>query len=82
MKIPIREAVHDEDLRKVEALAAEIWTEHYTPIIGSRQVAYMLEKFQSFGAIKKQVPEGMRYYLMHWKGEAVGYMACKSVLTC
>jgi GNAT superfamily N-acetyltransferase len=31
----------------IAALAEEIWREHFTPIIGADQVAYMLEKFQS-----------------------------------
>ena len=31
----------------IARLAQEIWHEHYKPIIGEQQVAYMLEKFQS-----------------------------------
>ena len=36
-----------KDIRKVEELANQIWTQHYTPIIGIDQVRYMLKKFQS-----------------------------------
>ena len=39
----------------VVEIAAEIWTEHFTPIIGSEQVEYMLNKFQSSQAITRQI---------------------------
>ena len=32
---------------EISKLANVIWREHYTPIIGTEQVEYMLEKFQS-----------------------------------
>ena len=59
-------------LAAVAALAREIWTQHYTPIIGAAQVAYMLERFQSVEAIAQQIEiEGYEYYL---EPEA-GYLA-------
>lgn len=62
----------------VAALAREIWTEHYAPIIGTAQVDYMLEKFQSAGAIARQVAEeGYAYY---WVANA-GYLALAPDLT-
>lgn len=69
-------AVTDKDMIEVVAdLAAEIWTEHYTPIIGSGQVEYMLDKFQSCHAITKQIDEGFLYYLIEDGGQYVGYFA-------
>ena len=38
---------------EISVLAGEIWREHYTSIIGSEQVEYMLDKFQS----EKQIYE-------------------------
>lgn len=53
-----------EQIAAVAALAREIWTRHYTPIIGAAQVAYMLERFQSAEAIVQQIAEeGFEYYL-------------------
>ena len=49
------------EAERVAALAAEIWTEYYTPLIGAEQVKYMLERFQSAGAIQN---DGYRYDLM------------------
>lgn len=77
MRTAIREVDGDADIKKVEQLADEIWTEHYTPIIGTDQVRYMLEKFQSYKAISQQISEGMTYFLMYFDEEAVGYMASR-----
>ena len=76
--ISVRMVTSEEDISKVEELATEIWTEHYTPIIGIEQVEYMLGNFQSFDAIEKQISEGMSYFLLNYKGEPSGYLACKS----
>ncbi|NCA83730.1 MAG: GNAT family N-acetyltransferase, partial [Opitutae bacterium] len=51
-----------EPIAAVAALAREIWTQHYVPIIGAAQVEYMLEKFQSAEAIARQLAgEGYEY---------------------
>ena len=56
-------------------LANLIWTEHYTPIIGEQQVAYMLEKFQSASAVEDQVEKGIMYYLLLYQDTHVGYFS-------
>ena len=61
-----------EQIAEVARLAREIWTAHYTPIIGPAQVAYMLERFQSAEAIARQIAtEGYEYYL----APGAGYFA-------
>lgn len=55
-------------------LAASIWTQHYTPIIGRAQVQYMLTKFQSTEAIAGQLQEGYQYTLWHTT-KPIGYLA-------
>ena len=47
----------------VNAVAEEIWRDHYTPIIGKKQVEYMLEKFLSPEALVEQINSGYQYYL-------------------
>lgn len=60
---------------EVEALAKIIWREHYTPIIGAKQVDYMLEQMQSRAAISQQIElEGYHYFLLNdTDGQRVGY---------
>jgi diamine N-acetyltransferase len=59
----------------VEALAREIWTEHYIPIIGREQVEYMLARFQSRRAIGEQIRTGVAYFLIKEDDAHIGYMA-------
>jgi len=53
----------------------DIWDEHYTPIIGSLQVDYMLKKYQSVPAIEDQVRQGVEYYLLNYESIPVGYLS-------
>ncbi|MEZ4937027.1 MAG: GNAT family N-acetyltransferase [Crocinitomicaceae bacterium] len=62
-------------IKEIELLGREIWTEHYTPIIGLEQVNYMLDKFQSARAIAEQIGEGYSYFQLIEEGELIGYMA-------
>jgi len=64
-----------EHLEITASLASEIWREHYTKIIGEAQVQYMLDKFQSVSAIKKQVEEAAQYYLIKEEEDFIGYLA-------
>ncbi|MFZ0488656.1 MAG: GNAT family N-acetyltransferase [Salegentibacter sp.] len=64
-----------ETFRTIADLADLIWTEHYTPIIGAEQVAYMLEKYQSATAIEEQVENGVLYYLILHQGSPAGYFS-------
>ncbi|MFA5251534.1 MAG: GNAT family N-acetyltransferase [Phycisphaerae bacterium] len=61
----------------VETLAHSIWREYFVPIIGSPQVEYMLEKFQSRQAISNQIEkQGYLYYLLEdTNGNRAGYFA-------
>ena len=63
------------DFELIANLGAIIWTEHYTPIIGSEQVNYMLEKFQSESAVKRQIQEGTEYYIIKHHNTTVGYLS-------
>ena len=67
-----------EEVALLEAFAAEIWREHYPPIIGSDKVEYMLEKFQSTEALLTQIEEGMQLFWITVEGEQAGYAAIKS----
>lgn len=64
-----------EAYKIIEDLAAIVWTEHYTPIIGKAQVDYMLGKYQSAAAIEKQVENGALYFLISCNGSPVGYFS-------
>jgi RimJ/RimL family protein N-acetyltransferase len=65
-----------DDIREIATMARAIWTEHFTPIIGSAQVEYMLGKFQSEQAMSLQMrQEHYRYFRIEKDGSPAGYTA-------
>lgn len=64
---------NDQQIQEVAELAEMIWHEHFTPIIGTSQVEYMVDKFQSVPALKTQLKNGYEYYQLFDKGEFCGY---------
>jgi RimJ/RimL family protein N-acetyltransferase len=75
----IIEVNNENQIDIVESLAREIWTEHYTPIIGKDQVEYMLDKFQSKDAISHQIEsEGFLYFLIEEEGKYIGYLGVQA----
>lgn len=68
-------ATTDSEFLNIATLAEEIWNQHFVPIIGQAQVDYMLDKFQSYHAIKKQIEkEGYEYYQLYSSHTLVGYV--------
>lgn len=67
----------DKHCEWVEDLASIIWIEHYTPIIGIKQVHYMLDKFQSKKAIQKQITDSYEYYFVQFDKLNIGYLSFK-----
>ena len=70
--IPVQTSLQRERLAR---LAEAIWREHYTPILGPEQVAYMVANYQSYEAIGERISQGERYWLMLEVDKPVGYCA-------
>ncbi len=69
----IKKTDTDEQIQEIASLAEIIWSEHFTPIIGKEQVDYMVEKFQSYPALKEQIANGYEYYQLFDGIEFCGY---------
>ncbi len=76
-KTKIIAAVSPDHLQQIESLAQIIWREHYIPIIGSDQVEYMLDKYQTASAMEEQIEDGYGYFLVLNGEEAIGYFSVK-----
>lgn len=63
----------DTQIQKVATLAFAIWNEHFVPIIGQKQVDYMVAKFQSYSALKEQIENGYEYFLLEVDSALIGY---------
>lgn len=66
---------NEKQIQVVAKLAKEVWEQHYTPIIGAEQVAYMLKNFQSTDTISKQLKDGYQYFIIQSKDNSVGYLS-------
>ena len=78
IKVTLQRVLDIDQIEIVEKIATEIWTEHYTSIIGRAQVQYMLTKFQSKDAIKNDIAnKAVHYYLIYSSEKIVGYAGIK-----
>lgn len=74
----IQRATSDLKIHEIAALAEEIWHQHFTPIIGEAQVNYMVDKFQSYPALKAQIEqEGYEYYQIRSFHTLAGYVGIR-----
>jgi GNAT superfamily N-acetyltransferase len=77
--LEFKEVTSDEDIRDVADTAKGIWHEWFPDIISEEQIDYMVEKFQSFDALKSQISEeGYHYFAVKLDGLTAGYYGiCK-----
>lgn len=78
MDIEIKKVKYLPELRRVAELADRIWHECFVDIISEGQIDYMVEKFQSLGAMCRQIEEQSYTYLAVYDGDDLcGYIAVK-----
>lgn len=66
----------DHKLRRTAEMASDIWHECFEGVISDEQIDYMVDNYQSFAAIKKQVgSENYEYYNFVLDGTRIGYFA-------
>ena len=76
MKIKVCET--EEQVQTLAKLASEIWHEYFVSIISKEQIDYMVEKFQSYQALKKAIDEEhYTYFLGYDEGKLVGFCGVK-----
>ncbi len=64
----------EDDRRRLAKLADDIWHEYWPALIGTAQTDYMVERFQSLGAIERDMREhDYEYWLLRAEGRVVGY---------
>jgi tRNA(adenine34) deaminase len=72
------EVTTESQINRTAAMAEEIWNEWFPPIIGADATDYMVEKFQSAGAIAGQIEnEQYSYFILQKSGVDLGYIAIK-----
>lgn len=70
----IREISGDSDIRLTAQMAQEIWNEAFRGIITQEQINYMVDKYQSYNAMKDQIEnQGYTYFIISKDGKDAGY---------
>lgn len=78
MGVKISEVKTEEELSQVAELAEKIWHECFVGIISEEQIDYMVEKFQSYSAMKEQIANQDYYYFaVRDDDDICGYIAVK-----
>lgn len=76
--VSIEKVISDGELREVAELAEKIWHEFFPSVISEGQIDYMVEKFQSYGAMKNQTAfQDYCYLAVRNDGELCGYIGVK-----
>ena len=73
----IKEAKTKEEISAIHDKAVEIWNQHFVPIIGQKQVDYMLDLFLSTDAIEKSVQEDHYHFFSLSDDTLVGFFSIK-----
>ena len=64
----------DEEINQLAVLASEIWHEYWPCLLSEEQINYMVEKFQSYNAIKEQIEKERYFYnILEDNGNTIGY---------
>ncbi len=78
MAVTIKKVGSDTELKEVAALADEIWHECFVDIISLGQIDYMVEKFQSYKAMTKQIiDQDYSYFAVREDDELCGYFGVR-----
>ncbi|MCD7878445.1 MAG: GNAT family N-acetyltransferase [Candidatus Gastranaerophilales bacterium] len=69
----------DDEIKKLAALAHSIWHEYWPAILTPEQIDYMVEKFQSYNAIREQIEnENYIYNIIKEGNTQIGYFGAAS----
>ena len=74
MALELAKISNDEQLNILAGVANEVWHEFFPCILSDEQIDYMVDKFQSYPAMKKQMEDGYEYFFLKDNDEICGYM--------
>lgn len=75
MSLQFKPVETEAEQERLAVLASEIWNEYWPALIGQDQTDYMVEKYQSLDAIRRDMADnGYEYwFLIDDEGNVVGY---------
>lgn len=82
MKLDLMPVVTEKQIVEIEEAANYVWHNYYKEIYSKEQIEYMLKKFQSKEAVKKQMSEGYLYYMLMCDENFAGYLCIQIQSDC
>ena len=74
MRFDVMPVATEKQILEIEEAANYVWHNYYKDIFSPEQINYMLKKFQSKEAVKRQMSQGYVYYMLMADGELAGYI--------
>ena len=68
----------EKDIFIIQALAREIWNDHYPAIIGQEQVDYMLNRMYAAESMVKQMESGQQFFLVSLDEKPIGFASVEN----
>jgi ribosomal protein S18 acetylase RimI-like enzyme len=68
----------EKDISTIQALAHEIWNDHYPAIIGQEQVDYMLNSMYAAESMLKQMETGQQFFLLLQDETPIGFASVEN----
>jgi len=68
----------EKDISTIQALAHEIWNDHYPAIIGQEQVDYMLKRMYAADSMLQQMLSGQQFFLVLDNENPIGFAAVEN----
>ena len=79
MELSYKQIQNEVDIKTLSALAHKIWNAHYPPIIGQKQVDYMLGKMYSVESLNNQIfKEGHHFIAAYYDDKMEGFISYSS----
>ena len=74
MRFDVMPVATEKQIEEIEVAANNVWHNYYKDIFSKEQIEYILEKYQSRTALKKQMSDGYIYYMLLSDNQLAGYM--------
>lgn len=76
MNVEYKRVATDEEIQTLAQTAEEIWYEYFNSLLESDLLEYIVEKFQSYEALREVIRnKRYEYYFIMTQNEIAGYMA-------
>ena len=72
-------SAEENDIPLLQKLARKIWVRHYTGIISSDQIDFMLEKMYNAETISSEIKHGIQWKIVEKEKEPIGFYSFSMV---